>query len=103
VPSAGRSNLDAAILDTCRQRANQAYDRQNRAAIYAPQYTANAQGSVAYPDTGVTRGLSGQFGFDRMVRDCVRTASVSGARADAPVEPPNAPQAPAAPEGSVRR
>lgn len=109
LPSAGRSNLDVAIQDTCRQRANQAYDRQNRAAIYAPQYAGNAPLSGAYPDVGVTRGLSAQFGFERMVRDCVRTASVTGSRDDAPVEPDAAPQATSqspvtpAPRGTVRR
>ncbi len=88
--SVGDAKTDAAILAACRQRANEMYDRRNRAEIYAPQYGGNSPLSGTYTDVGVNRGLSSQFAFEQMVRDCVRTANVSNAPAAAgvPGSPP---------------
>ena len=80
-PSTGDAKTDAAILQVCRQRANEVYDRRNRAEIYAPQYGGNSPLSGTYTDVGVNRGLSAQFSFEQMVRDCVRQSNVTGERA----------------------
>ncbi len=80
-PSSGDAKADAAVLQACRQRANEVYDRRNRAEIYAPQYGGNSPLSGGYTDVGINRGLSAQFSFEQMVRDCVRQSNVSGERA----------------------
>lgn len=80
-PSTGDAKTDAAVLQACRQRANEVYDRRNRAEIYAPQYGGNSPLSGTYTDVGVNRGLSAQFSFEQMVRDCVRQSNVTGERA----------------------
>ena len=89
--STGDAKADAAILTACRQRANEVYDRRNRAEIYAPQYGGNSPLSGTYTDVGVNRGLSAQFAFEQMVRDCVRTANISGGAAGAPPATPTTP------------
>jgi len=80
-PSTGDAKTDAAILQACRQRANEVYDRRNRAEIYAPQYGGSSPLSGTYTDVGINRGLSAQFAFEQMVRDCVRSSNVTGERA----------------------
>lgn len=80
-PSTGDAKTDAAVLAACRQRANEVYDRRNRAEIYAPQYGGNSPLSGTYTDVGINRGLSAQFSFEQMVRDCVRQSNVTGERA----------------------
>lgn len=97
LPTHGDARIDAAVLEACRQRANEVYDRQNRASIYAPQYAGNSPLSGAYTEPSVTRGLSAQFAHQQMIRDCVRTANLTTEKSDAPVEiSPSAPP-PAAP------
>lgn len=98
--STGDARTDAAILAACRQRANEVYDRRNRAEIYAPQYGGNSPLSGTYTDVGVNRGLSAQFAFEQMVRDCVRTANITGGSAGAPPATTTAPATPATAPGA---
>jgi len=97
-PSTGDAKTDAAILQACRERANAAYDRRNRAEIYSPQYGGASPLSGTYTDVGVNRDLSARFAFEQMVRDCVRTANVSG---QPPVAPTSSAPTSSAPAGSV--
>lgn len=83
-PSTGDAKADAAIEQACRQRANEMYDRRNRAEIYAPIYGGGSPLSGTYTDVGINRDLSGRFAFESMVRDCIRTANIS---AEKPVAP----------------
>lgn len=102
-PRNSQASMDAAILETCRQRANEIYDKQNRAEIYSPQYNANTPLSGTYVDSALTRGLSARYAYEQMVQQCVRTASVTterGADVDlggTPIPPP-----PPAPPSSRR-
>ena len=68
----GRTDL--ATQQACRQRANEMYEQRNRADLYAANQSANTPFSgnsyVGVP----SRGLSGQFEFDRTVADCERSA-----------------------------
>jgi|GEM_PF-5611656 len=83
---------DAATRDACRRRANEIYDRQNRATIFAPNSGLNSPSSGAYVAGQTDRGLSAQFAQEQLIRECVRNAS--GAAEASPVAP--SPQAPAA-------
>jgi hypothetical protein len=83
---AGPGGMDAAVLDACRKRANEIYDRQNRAEIYSPQSGVNSPLSGNYVDSSLTRGLSSRFGHDQLIRECIRTANVSRGPADAPAD-----------------
>jgi hypothetical protein len=69
-PSNGQAQADAATQTACRQRAEQAYEQQNRGQIYSPQSEVNTPYSGSY--AGGTFGLSDVFAHDRMVNDCVR-------------------------------
>ncbi len=97
----GPGGMDAAVLDACRKRANEIYDRQNRAEIYAPQSGVNSPLSGNYVDSSLTRGLSSRFGHDQLIRECIRTANVSRAPADGPADAATPPPAPA-PTGTRR-
>lgn len=98
-PSTGDAKADAAVLEACRQRANEAYDRRNRADIYAPNYSGNSPLSGSYTDVGLNRDLSARFSYEQMVRDCVRTANVTTERGAMPS--PGTNPAPASATGST--
>ncbi len=81
----GYNQADASTLAACRQRADDTYDRQNRADIYRPQAAINTPSSATYVPGDDGRGLSQSFAHDTMVRDCVRTSGLARDQGAAPV------------------
>lgn len=75
-PSGASANLraDQATQLACRGRANQVYDRRNRAEIYSRQSTVNTPFSADYESDSAGRALGDRFAFDRMVDECVRNS-----------------------------
>jgi hypothetical protein len=78
-PQTPQTRADAALVSACRERANEAYDRQNRGTIYSitdrdVPYSANY-----LPDVP-SRGLSQLYAHDSMVRDCVRNTGTETSR-----------------------
>jgi hypothetical protein len=76
----GQAHADAATLTACRQRAEEAYNQQNRAEIYSPPATVNTPFSANYTPDQPDRGLSNLFVHDRMISDCVRNTGTGSER-----------------------
>jgi outer membrane biogenesis lipoprotein LolB len=87
-PQGGQAQADAATTAACRQRANEVYDRQNRAAIYSANSSSNAPFSANYTPDVSDRGLSQLFAHDKLVSDCVRNTGTGAERSQ---PPPNQP------------
>lgn len=71
------SKADRATAEACRQRADEVYNKQNRATIYAPQYASNVPLSGNQPYSTVDRNLSAQWGYEKNISDCIRSAGVA--------------------------
>jgi hypothetical protein len=71
-PATGQSRADAATRVACQNRAEEAYNQQNRGEIFSPQSQVNTPYSANYTPGIANRGLSELFAHDRMVSDCVR-------------------------------
>jgi hypothetical protein len=84
-PPTGQAQADAATQAACRQRADQAYEQQNRGDIYSPQSQVNTPYSGSYAPGVSGRGLSDVFAHDRMVNDCVRNTGTGAERSPPPV------------------
>ena len=56
------------------------FDQQNRGAIFSQGSQANMPFSANYTPDMPSRGLSQQFGFDRMVNDCIRNTGTGTTR-----------------------
>jgi hypothetical protein len=80
-PPSGQARADAATQAACRQRAEQAYEQQNRGQIYSPASQVNTPYSGNYVPDVTSRGLSDVFAHDRMVSDCVRNTGTGAERA----------------------
>jgi hypothetical protein len=92
-PLSGQAEADAQTQAACRQRAEEAYEQQNRGAIYSPALAVNTPYSSNYvPASGDDRGLSALFAHDRLISDCVRN---TGTGTDRTV--PTSPSPPASP------
>jgi hypothetical protein len=93
-PPSPQARADAATLAACREHADTAYNRNNRDSIYTIS-SANSPYSANYTPGLVTRGLAQRYGFENMVRDCVRntgadtdpTVTTAPAPAPAPTTP----------------
>jgi hypothetical protein len=83
-PQTGQVQADAATRAACENRAEQAYEQQNRAQIYAPQSQVNSPYSANYTPDVSNRGLSDLFVHDRMVSDCVRNTGTGAERSQPP-------------------
>jgi hypothetical protein len=90
-PQGGQAQADAATRAACQQRANQAYDQQNRGEIYSPPVNVNTPYSAGYSPGQPDRGLSDLFAHDRMVNDCIRNTGTGTERS--PTSPPPASRA----------
>lgn len=99
----GQAATDLAIRDACNQRTNEIYNKQNRAAIYSPQYGINSPMSGTYVDSPLTHGLSARFAHEQLLQECIRSANVRSSRADAPVENPEPVPPPPPPSKGTRR
>ena len=86
-PPTGQAQADAETRAACEKRANDAYDQQNRAEIYAPQSQVNTPYSTNYIPGDPNRGLSDLFVHDRMIADCVRNTGTGTDRNVPPEEP----------------
>jgi hypothetical protein len=84
-PVSGQAEADAQTRAACRQRADQAYDQQNRAEIFSPASQVNTPFSANYVPR-VNRGLSDLFAHDQLVSDCVRNTG-TGTDRTVPAEP----------------
>lgn len=87
-PPSAQAQADAQTRMACQQRAEQAYDQQNRGEIYSPQSSVNTPFSANYTPGVADRGLSQLFAHDRMVNDCVRNTGTGAERT--PPAPPSA-------------
>jgi hypothetical protein len=83
-PQSPQAQADAATRNACSQRAEQAYEQQNRATIYSPPATVNTPYSANYLPNQTDRGLSDLFAHDRMVSDCVRNTGTGSDRTPPP-------------------
>jgi hypothetical protein len=79
-PPSGQAQADAATRAACRQRAEQAYEQQNRGQIYSTQSQVNMPYSANYVPDVPNRGLSDVFAHDRMVSNCVRNTGTGAER-----------------------
>jgi outer membrane murein-binding lipoprotein Lpp len=85
----GQARADAETRAACENRAEQAYEQQNRAEIYAPQSQVNTPYSANYLTDNTSRGLSDLFVHDRMVTNCIRnTGTGTEGSPPAPSRPP---------------
>lgn len=91
-PSTPQSRADAATVAACRERADQIYEQQNRAAIYSPPPAINTPESGAYAPGMTDRGLAGMYARDTMIQDCVRNSGTAGTTGAALPRLQNAPQ-----------
>jgi hypothetical protein len=92
-PATGQAQADAQTRAACQQRAEQAYDQQNRATIYSPPSPVNTPYSANYVPDSSDRGLSDLFAHDRMISDCIRNTGTGTERS----QPQSAPQPPGPP------
>ncbi len=83
-PQSAQAQADAATRNACQQRAEQAYEQQNRGEIYSPPATVNTPYSANYNPSQTDRGLSDLFAHDRMVSDCVRNTGTGAERTPPP-------------------
>jgi hypothetical protein len=88
VVASGRpANLER--QQACRQRVNEMYERRDRAEIYRPAAAVNTPFSSNYEFGDMSRGLAGQFGYERTRLECEHNTSVDAAP---PVLPPASPR-----------
>ena len=83
-PQGGQAQADAATRTACQQRANQAYDQQNRGEIFSPPANVNTPYSANVVPGQSDRGLSDLFAHDRMVSDCIRNTGTGTERSPTP-------------------
>ena len=79
-PMSGQARADAQTRAACQQRAEQAYEQQNRAEIYSPPSPVNTPYSANYLPDSSSQGLSDLFAHDQMVSDCVRNTGTGAER-----------------------
>jgi hypothetical protein len=91
-PLSGQAEADAQTRAACEQRAEQAYDQQNRGQIFSPPLSVNTPYSTNYLPDNTSRGLSDLFAHDRLISDCVRNTGTSTDRTV-----PTSPSPPASP------
>ncbi|MSO99872.1 MAG: hypothetical protein EXR07_02295 [Acetobacteraceae bacterium] len=85
-PSGGPTDL--ATQTACRQRVNEMYDHRNRAEIYTANSSMNSPYSANYQAGVTSRGLAGQFDYERTLRECERNTGAARETARAPAAPP---------------
>lgn len=103
-PQGAGGTASPAQAAACRQRADEVYERQNRADVYRSDTYAGGTRDAMFSSTGspaaAMAGLPGRFARDRMLAECLRGAAgnvASTPDAPAPATAPAPPAAPAAP------
>jgi hypothetical protein len=74
--SGPEEHASAAERATCHQRAEEAYNKQNRAEMYQTDSNMTDSRDTPFAASGVTRpdaGLSSLFQLDTMMSDCLRS------------------------------
>ena len=70
-------DLSAADRAECRQRADEVFDKQNRAEVYRTDVFAGSTRDAPFASTGLpgitSRGLSGQYERANLLDDCLRS------------------------------
>lgn len=106
-PPGAASSATPAQAAACRQRADEVYERQNRADVFRSDTYASGTRDAMFSSYGSPAasiaGLSGRFARDRMLEECLRGAAGNVASttdapqpaAAAPGTPAPAPAAPA--------
>ena len=99
--SADRAGATPKAMAACRQRADEVFDRQNRADVYRSDMYAGGERDSPFAATGMSgnpgAGLPARYQRETMVDDCLNaTAGSPGATPDAP--PPAGLPAEPAPE-----
>lgn len=90
-PATPGPRASAAQSAACRQRADEVYDRQNRAEIYRADVLAGGTRDAAFSSTGAPGGgiqaqLAARFARDRLLDECLRgVAGNVGSTPDAPI------------------
>jgi hypothetical protein len=79
-PTGGQALADQQTRVACQKRAEQAYDQQNRGAIYSPSSPVNTPYSANYFPESSEGGLSSLFAHEQMVSDCVRNTGTGAER-----------------------
>ena len=76
----------AADLTACRARADEIYNKQNRAEVYRGDTFVSGTRDAPYSTSGLpgitSNGLSGLYQHDNLVSSCVNSGSNSGGGAD---------------------
>lgn len=85
--------VSVATQAACRQRVNEMYERRNRVDIYAANSAVNSPYSAGYQSGLSSRALSGQFDFERTLRECERNSGTGAERPMTPATPVAAPSA----------
>lgn len=91
---AAAGQTDLATQQACRRRVNEMYDIRNRSDIYAMNPSSSTPFSANYQPDVPSRGLSGQFAYDRSLAECEHNAATGAEQVDIP---------PAAPPPSTAR
>jgi hypothetical protein len=67
----GPSRSDQSMAAACRQRADESFERANRASLYQPSSTRDSPYSAMPPSP--TNDLSDRFSYGSMYNDCIRS------------------------------
>ena len=76
--SGPQARADAADRAACRQRAEEVYNKQNRAEMYQTDTYVTDTRDAPFATSGLTTpnaGLASRFALDTMVSDCLRSVS----------------------------
>ena len=86
VPQTRAQNVAAADLTACRARADEIYNKQNRAEVYRSDTFATDTLDSPYSVSGLpgitTNGLSGLYQHDNLVSSCVNNHNSPGSGSD---------------------
>jgi hypothetical protein len=100
--TADRAGATPKAMAACRQRADEVFDRQNRAEVYRSDMYAGGERDSPFAAGGMSgnpgAGLPARYERETMVDDCLNaTAGSPGATPDAPPPAGFSPEAPAEP------
>jgi hypothetical protein len=85
----GQSHSDQSLIAACRQRADEQFERANRASLYQPPSTRDSPYSAMPPSP--TNDLADRFSYGSMYNDCIRSNGAAQTPAAVPPEPAPAP------------
>jgi hypothetical protein len=73
--TAAQGETSLQTQQACRQRVNETFEKQNRPEIYAANSSLNSPFSANFQPNVASRGLAGQFSYERSVTDCEHNAA----------------------------